>query len=139
MLETEKYLYRDNGNVQNQVFLGIFNQVSKHSAFFRECSEKYIEEMKAELGYHSSTFVEKMLIDEIVMRWLRLQLMENDHNKKLNESHTLAIGIHFDKRLHLAQKRYLRSIETLAKVRKMLAQTQAKGAEMFKNLMTKDD
>ncbi len=136
MLETEKYLYRDNGNVQSQIFQGILGNVSKHSAFFRECSEKYIEEMKAELGFHSSTFVEKMLIDEIVMRWLRLQIMENDHNKTLNASHTLAIGIYYDKRLHLAHKRYLHSIETLAKARKMLAQTQAKGAEMFKNLMT---
>ncbi|MGI8470064.1 MAG: hypothetical protein ACR2N3_16615 [Pyrinomonadaceae bacterium] len=53
----------------------------------------------------------------------------------MNESHALAIGIYYDKRLHLAQKRYLRAIETLAKVRWMIANTQAKGAEMFKNLM----
>lgn len=46
--------------------------------------------------------------------------------------------MYVDKRLDLAQKRFLRSINTLAKVRKMIAQTQAKGAEMFKNLITKD-
>lgn len=138
MLETKKYLYRHNGNVQNQVFLTVFNSAVKHSAFFRESAEKYIEEMKDELGYQSSTFVEKMLIDEIVMRWLRLNTMENDHHKTLNESHRLELGMYMDKRLHLAQKRFLRSIETLAKVRRMIANTQAKGAEMFKNLMAKD-
>jgi len=46
--------------------------------------------------------------------------------------------MYVDKRLDMAQTRFLQSINTLAKVRKMIAQTQAKGAEMFKNLMTKD-
>jgi hypothetical protein len=106
---------------------------------FQECAEMYIEEMKSELGYQSSTFIEKMLIDEIVMRWLRLQVMEGDHKNATYKSHSLAEGMYYEKRLHLAQKRFLRSIDTLGKVRRMIAQTQAKGAEMFKNLMSKDE
>lgn len=127
------------GNIHKQVFSGILDQATKHSAMFRECAERYVKEMKSELGYHSSTFVEKMLIDEIIMRWLRLQITESDHKNTTCKSHTITEGLYVDKRLHLAQKRYLQSIETLAKVRRMIAQTQAKGAEMFKNLLKKDD
>ncbi len=94
--------------------------------------------MKLELGYKDSTFVEKMLIDEIIMRWLRLQSMEIGHKNATSQSHTREQGTYFDKRLDMAQKCFLRSINTLAKVRKMIAQTQAKGAEMFKNLMSDD-
>jgi hypothetical protein len=66
--------------------------------------------MKTELGYQTSTFVEKMLIDEIIMRWLRLQNMEIYHKNATSQSHTLEQGMYVDKRLDLAQKRFLRSI-----------------------------
>lgn len=128
-------LFRSIGNLQHNVFSEIFRELIS-SAFQRECAEKYIEEMKIELGYKDSTFVEKMLIDEIIMRWLRLQNMEIYHKNATSQSHTLEQGIYVDKRLDMAQKRFLRSINTLARVRKMIAQTQAKGAEMFKSLMS---
>lgn len=138
-LDEKPELARIIGNINHQVFNGILEQATKNSALIKECSERYIKEMKSELGYHSSTFVEQMLIDEIIMRWLRLQVMESDHKNTTYKSHSLTQGMYVDKRLHLAQKRYLRSIETLAKVRRMIAQTQAKGAEMFKNLLKKED
>ncbi len=136
-IDDKPELFRIAGNLQRNVFLEIFNECVS-STFLKECAERYIKEMKIELGYKDSTFVEKMLIDEIIMRWLRLQNMEIYHKNATSKSHTLEQGIYVDKRLDLAQKRFLRSINTLAKVRKMIAQTQAKGAEMFKNLITKD-
>lgn len=138
-LDAKPEFYRSIGNLKDQVFSTILKAAAPKSALIQECAERYVEEMKSELGYHSSTYVEKMLIDEIVMRWLRLTVTESDHKETTYKSHTLEQGMYCDKRLHLAQKRFLRSIETLAKVRRMIAQTQAKGAEMFKNLMAKDD
>lgn len=125
------------GNLQNQIFLNILDQTAKHSVFLKESTKEYIEEMKAELGYQHSTFIEMMLIDEIILRWLRLQNVESQHNHYTSGEHTLTSGIYWDKRLDSAQKRYLRSVETLAKVRKMIANTQAKGAKMIKNLLKK--
>ncbi len=135
--ELDKYpeFYRSAGNLQSNVFSEILREVVS-SNFARECAERYIEEMKIELGYKDSTFVEKMLIDEIIMRWLRLQSAETGHKHATSQSHTIETGMYHEKRLDMAQKRFLRSINTLARVRKMIAQTQAKGAEMFKNLMS---
>lgn len=136
-LDRKPQLWRSIGNYQNKVFKTVLREVDQ-SVVVRECGERHVEEMKTELGYHSSTFVEKMLIDEIIMRWLRLVMADNAYTIAVQQSHSVATGMYHEKRLGLAQKRYLRAIDTLARVRKMIAQTQAKGAEMFKNLMTTD-
>lgn len=107
------------------------------SAFHYEIAARQIDGMKKELGYQLSTFIEKMLIDEVVMRWLRLQVMDNDHKSATYREHSFREGLYYDKRLHLAQKRYLKAIETLTKVRKMLVETQAEGAKMHKRLVSK--
>jgi hypothetical protein len=126
------------GNVNKTIFDSILETMAGESEFGRETIRRYIKNMKSELGYHNSTFVEKMLIDEVVMHWLRLQSMDHDHKIVTYGQHRFAEGLYHDKRLHLAQARYLKAIETLAKVRKMIAATQAKGAKMFKNLMSKE-
>lgn len=123
------------GNLNKQVFREILDLTVGKSAFAKEAAQRYIREMKKQLGFDSSTFIEKMLIDEIVMRWLRLTYIENLHSRNLHESHTYARGLYYDKRLHLAQKRYLTAIEALAKTRKLIAGAQAKSSEIFKNLV----
>ncbi|HEX8736515.1 MAG TPA: hypothetical protein VF721_14390, partial [Pyrinomonadaceae bacterium] len=131
-------LYQTNGNIQKQIFNDIINIAFSHTAFFREAVKKHIAEMKTKLGYETSTFVEQMLIDEIAMRYLRLQVMESQHKNETYQSHTFAKGMYYDRRLEMAHKRFLKSMETLARVRKLIAATQAKGAEMFKNLVEAD-
>jgi hypothetical protein len=144
MRELKEYFDKDPslalqiGNVNKTIFDSILEKMAGESEFGRETMRRFIQNMKTELGYHTSTFVEQMLIDEIAMRWIRLQVMENDHKINTYAEHTFRKGLYYDKRLHLAQARYLKAIETLAKVRKMIAVTQAKGAKMFKNLMTKE-
>jgi hypothetical protein len=123
------------GDLNRCVRNSIVETMCGESEFGRESAKRYITHMKAELGWESSSFVERMLIDEIVMRWARLTVMENDHKSATYRQHTFREGLYYEKRLHLAQARYLKAVETLAKVRKMIAITQAKGAEMFKNLM----
>ncbi len=132
-------LHRSNGNLQKHIFDEIFKNATAHSAFIRSAAERRIEEMKTELGYETSTFLEQMLIDEVLMRWLRLQVSDREHKNTTNNAHSVSLGMYAEKRLHLAQKRYLRSVETLSKVRKMIGHTQAKAAKMYKNLMSKDD
>lgn len=75
-LNRKPQLWQSLGNHQNQVFTAVLRKVNQ-SAVVQECGKRYVEEMKTEFGYYSSTFVEKMLIDEIIMRWLRLVLADN--------------------------------------------------------------
>ncbi len=127
------------GNMRRNVFNTVLSAAVGKSAFGREATERYVKKMKTEMGYETSSFVEQMLIDEIIMCWLRLQVMEQSHLSSTTGQHSMKEGEYCERRLHLTHKRYLQSIETLAKVRKMIAITQAKGAEMFKNLVEAKD
>ncbi len=129
-------IYRMHGNLNRQVFAQILKKAAGGSGFSRAAAERYVAEMKTELGFETSTFLEKMLIEEILMRWVRLQVAEYDHKNTTYESHAHAAGLYSDKRLDAAQKRYLRAVETLAKVRRLIARTQADGARMYKDLLT---
>lgn len=123
------------GNLQRNVFDSVVSTAVGNSALMREAIRRYVTKMKDDLNYEKSSFVEKMLIDEIIMRWVRLQVIEQNHLEATSGKHNMKEGMYHEKRLHLAQKRHLDAIETLAKVRKMVVQTQAKGMQMFKDLV----
>ncbi|HTK38057.1 MAG TPA: hypothetical protein VL325_06150 [Pyrinomonadaceae bacterium] len=110
------------GNVQLILRNSIISGLCAQSAFRIEATNRHIDQMKSEFDYDSSNFTERLLIDEIIMRWIRLQQMENDHKRVTYESHPIELQLYYEKRLHLTQQRYLRSLETLAKVRKLLAE-----------------
>jgi hypothetical protein len=123
------------GNRQNQLLHQMLEKDFKDSVLVRKTTEKFIEKMKSEMGYATSTFIEKMLIEEIIMRWLRLQMVEGLHYQNTSKIHPSETGYYWDRRLTQAQNRYLKAINTLTKVRKMIAQTQAKGVKIFKDLL----
>lgn len=76
--------------------------------------------IREELGYSEAPPFERALIDHVALCWLRLQLTEQWYSEKtLQETHTFEAVLYFDKRHAGAQKRYLRAIETLARVRRL--------------------
>lgn len=82
--------------------------------------------MRDKLGWNNSSQLEKIIIEQVCLNWLRLNALELTHDQKTRESHTLAVGEHWDKLLTQAQRRYLRACESLAKVRKLLAEAELK-------------
>jgi hypothetical protein len=76
--------------------------------------------IREELGYSTSPQFERTLIDHVALCWLRLQFAEQWYSEiALKGTHTIESGLYYEKRLAAAQKRYLRAIETLAKIRKI--------------------
>ena len=82
------------------------------------CVEAGMVQLKNDLGYQDAPALEQLLIDNIVLCWLRLQVVEIEMCKHTQGSHTLNTGRYWDNRLSTAQMRYLRAIEMLARVRK---------------------
>ena len=91
-----------------------------------EATKRKVAEMRDQLGWANSSQLEKIIIEQICMNWLRLNHLELVHEQKTRESHTFPAGEHWDKLLTQAQKRYLRTCESLAKVRKLLAEAELK-------------
>ena len=79
------------------------------------------EDMRQSLGHADASAIERLIIDQIVLSWLRLQVAECKQT-----GHTEKRMIEFwEKRTNAAQMRFLRACESLTRMRKMMAKTPA--------------
>ena len=92
-------------------------------------TDEYMHNMRKGLGYDTASPVERPLIQHVVLCWLRLQLTENRYEARQQESLSLAQGLYWEKKLSANQRRYLRAIETLARIRKLNINIQVNVAE----------
>lgn len=93
------------------------------SPALRECWQLRMDNLRDELGYEDAPPIEKLLISHSVVCWLRLNLLEIFNGRILNQEMTLTKAEFWEKRLVLAQRRFTRAVETLAKVRTLTAAT----------------
>lgn len=81
--------------------------------------------LRDELGYQVAPPLERLLIEQVVLCWLRHNMLEFEHASVVNKGMSLTWGDFWDRRLAASQRRYLRACETLARVRKMVRTTPA--------------
>jgi len=86
----------------------------------RECWRQRLKVMRANLGHAESSPLERLLIQQVTLCWLNLNLTEYRHTNVMKQSISLAQGIYWDKRLSMAQRRFTRACESLARVRRLL-------------------
>lgn len=92
------------------------------SHLVQESYKHKLAAMRDNLGWAEANELERILIEQICLNWLRHHYMEICHFEKTRESHTPEAGIYWERILSGAQKRYLNACESLAKVRKLLAE-----------------
>ena len=68
--------------------------------------------MRQDLGYEEASALDRLLIDQVVLCWLRLHYVEFHHTAISNRDH-------WERKLSATQRRYLRACETLARVRRL--------------------
>jgi len=74
---------------------------------------------RGELGYATASPLERLLIDQIVVCWLQWYQAQLGYTDAMAEGSTLARGAYWERRLTIVQGRYLRAIDTLARVRRL--------------------
>jgi hypothetical protein len=88
-----------------------------------ESTKQVMEQMKKHLGWECATPIERMLIEQVVVCWLRQY-----HGELLycqySTSESLVERQYWERRLSFTQGRYLRALETLARLRKLTQVTQ---------------
>lgn len=94
------------------------------SALMKEIYQRKIEENRHGLGYQMASPIERMLIDQVVLCWFRLNSLEMIHASRTFESHSAEHGLYWDKRLNAAQRRFIKACETLTKVQKCIAEAE---------------
>jgi hypothetical protein len=106
------------GDLTSQAELKILeNAFSKDKAYILILS-KSLKQMRHDMGYEQASVIEKSLIEHIVLCWLRLQTTEMRYEQAI-KSAGLTEGAYWEAKLSSNQKRYLRSVETLARIRKL--------------------
>lgn len=88
----------------------------------REIVKGNYEGLKRDLGWESASPLERILIGQVALTWLRLNILEQAYTQNTmtsGETFGLESGHFWDRRLSAAQRRHLRACETLARIRKM--------------------
>jgi hypothetical protein len=85
-----------------------------------------VDKLKKELCHSDDAPLERLLIDHILTVRLRLTHIENAYNQNMvNQLASFRSGIFWDTLLTTTQARFLRAIETLARVRRLARNTPA--------------
>jgi hypothetical protein len=84
----------------------------------RESVAAFCQRMRADLGYIKTSMLEKSLIDHIVNCWLALHQVSTMHQSVLERGQDSATT-YWEKRVDAAQRRYLRAVESLMRVRRL--------------------
>ena len=117
------------GDLAGQVERQIIDNALPTQLGARISIQKYCELQRDELGYKSSSPLECSLIQHAVLCWLRLHVCELRYQSTMESNLTLAQADFWEKKLSAHQRRYLRAVETLARVRKLNINIQVNVAE----------
>ena len=81
--------------------------------------------MRSQLNSEEASSLERLLIEQILVCYVNLYVLEINSAGKLCESHSTEAGLYWDRRLTGAQRRFRRACETLARIRKLSRSTSA--------------
>ena len=116
--EYPAFIWEETANLTNIVIKDYITGTSKNKVF-KAVLEESMKIIKDQLNYDNSSIIEKMIIDSIVVSWLQLQHMEGTFTKSLYDQGFDGKEKKFwDQLLTSAQKRYLRAIDSLVRLRK---------------------
>ena len=86
----------------------------------RSAIKKNVAVLMDDMGYIHASAIEKLLIENVVITWLRLQWVEYQMVGYMGEGEVrMSVVEYWEKRLSVSQRRHLRACETLARVRKL--------------------
>lgn len=101
----------------------IFEQMNISQLSVKMSLEQGYQQVRNELGYQGASMLEKILIEQIALAWLRHNWTELKSQRVKSGSLTIEQGKYWEQVLSASQRRLLRAVESLAKVRKLAART----------------
>lgn len=84
-----------------------------------------LQQMRDDMGFKQAGSVERSLIEHVCLCWLRLYDCELRYHMAMQNNPSMKQGKYWEGRLSANQRRYLRSVETLERVRKLMRPDQS--------------
>ena len=108
--------------------------LSGESTLMQKSLEQGVVSMRADLGHATAPPLERLLIEQVVLCWLDYHEAKWRHHVVLSDGTSFENAGWLEKRLNGAYRRYVRSIEALARIRKMGPKVQINIAEQQVNV-----
>ena len=86
----------------------------------RALMREKLDQLRNSLCGQEASTTEHLLIDQVVICYLRMNLTEQYYQNAMTEGCSLASASYWERKLSAVQRRYLRATETLARVRKLM-------------------
>jgi hypothetical protein len=118
MLAQHPQLWRFVGDIAELAARNVVEKIEA-TAPLKESLKRGRLELMHDLGYDQAPPLERGLIEQVALSWLRLNLVEYQYSNVMAESITFERGRYWEQRLTTAQRRYTRAVESLARVRKL--------------------
>jgi hypothetical protein len=87
--------------------------------------QKNTNVIREEMDYSKASIMEQMLIDNIVISWLGVQYSNYQLITRMGRDEKIVILEFWERRLSMAQRRYLHACETLEKIRYLMSRKPA--------------
>ena len=107
------------GNVVEQAAYNLVDSVSGKGTMLATALKEGLSQMPRDLALPTDGPLEQLLIQQVVLCWMRYGQVEYTYTTKMSSSSTFEQLRYWEQRLNAAQRRYLRAVETLARVRKL--------------------
>ncbi len=117
--DNDPELWQATGNMAKRTLDHLCRTYYQRSAYVQECVQRRVEQMREQLGFAEASALERLLIEQILVCYVNLYVLEINSAGKLCESHTTETGLYWDRRLTGVQRRFRRACETLARIRKL--------------------
>jgi len=112
------------GDMSEQALTRLYENIAPNNLMVIASIKEGVKVLRKDLGYDTAPRLEQLLIDEICYSWVSHSLIKNRYAGIVHDSVTLTMAEFWERRMTQSQKRYLRSLDTLARVRKLLAPIQ---------------
>ena len=118
-LESHPELWRIAGDVAQHALVKLVDVVSGDQEALRASLQAGQSAMRKELGFPQASALERLLIDRVILCWLRLHHVDFRYTVALGNSIPLAQANYWESRLSAAQHRFLQACQSLARIRKL--------------------
>ena len=113
-------VWRAAGDVMEHTARDLFDDLGGKSYLVRASLEAGWERLPVDLARPGDGELERLLVQQVALCWLKLAYTEHQHRYILtNGSTTIRQGDFWERRLSAAQHRYLRATEALGRVRRL--------------------
>ena len=97
----------------------LIQSLAGDSVLIEEAIREDLAHRRHALGYDKAHDLEQLLIEQVILTWLHYYRVQYSYRQVTSKSILITQADMWERRLNAAQRRHLRAVETLARVRKL--------------------